>query len=95
MQKVGPEFLQLPNVASAKLGAKTVYANNEYFGAKENLLKAGRGNGFFDENGKSTDAWVTRRRRNVDGRDWCIIQLAAPTILHGVEIDTHNFEGNF
>ena len=72
-QKVGPEFLQLPNVAAAKLGAKAVGANNEHFGAKENLLKEGRGEIVFDENGYSEDAWITRRRRNFEGRDWCII----------------------
>ncbi|MGB1205864.1 MAG: allantoicase [Chitinophagales bacterium] len=94
-QKVGPEFLRLPNVAAAKLGAKAIIANNEHFGSKENLLKQGRGQMAFDKNGYSTDAWITRRRRNFEGRDWCIIELAAPTVLHGVEIDTHYFEGNF
>ena len=95
IQKVGPEFLQMPNVAAAKLGAKAIYANNEHFGAKENLLREARGERSFNKYGKSSDAWVTRRRRNFEGRDWCIIQLAAPSVLHGVEIDTHNFEGAF
>lgn len=40
------------------------------------------------------DGWETRRKRTV-GHDWCIIKLGYPGIIHGIEIDTTYFTGNY
>ena len=40
------------------------------------------------------DGWESRRRR-VPGHDWCIVQLGMRGIVHGVNVDTSHFTGNF
>ncbi len=40
------------------------------------------------------DGWESRRRRT-PGHDYCIIRLGVPGIIHGVDIDTSHFTGNF
>jgi allantoicase len=60
------------------------------------LLKEGRGIFIPDkytDRGKWMDGWESRRKRT-GGNDWCIIQLATPGIIHGVDIDTNHFLGN-
>ena len=55
---------RLENLASEKWGSKVVYATDEFFGKKENLIKAERPiskPGAFTENGRWVDGWVTRR----------------------------------
>jgi allantoicase len=50
--------------------------------------------GKFDDNGKWMDGWESRRKR-VPGHDYCILRLGLPGIIHGVDIDTRHFTGNF
>ncbi|MEZ5666655.1 MAG: allantoicase [Alphaproteobacteria bacterium] len=93
-----PEFARrYPNLADAQLGAHAVEASDEFFGAKARLLKpeppvfeAGR----YDAHGKWMDGWETRRRRE-PGHDHCVVRLAARGVLHGVDIDTSHFTGNY
>ena len=40
------------------------------------------------------DGWETRRKR-IPGHDWAIIQLAHTGILHGIEVNTAYFTGNY
>jgi allantoicase len=40
------------------------------------------------------DGWESRRKR-MPGHDYCIIKLGVPGVLHGVDIDTRFFTGNF
>ena len=40
------------------------------------------------------DGWESRRRR-VPGHDWCIVQLGMRGIVHGVNVDTSHFTGNY
>ena len=40
------------------------------------------------------DGWESRRKRT-EGHDWCIVQLGAEGIIHGVDIDTNHFTGNY
>ncbi|XP_069461112.1 probable inactive allantoicase isoform X3 [Ambystoma mexicanum] len=40
------------------------------------------------------DGWETRRKR-VPGHDWCLIQLGVPGIIHGFDVDTRFFTGNY
>ncbi len=50
--------------------------------------------GKFDDNGKWMDGWETRRKRHL-GHDSMVIQLARPTKISGLDIDTSHFTGNF
>src|SRR5918998_2810219 len=86
----------LVDLASARVGGVALIANDEFFAEKENLLKAGRGIYIpdkFTDRGKWMDGWESRRKRT-PGHDWCIIQLATPGKLYGVDIDTNHFLGN-
>jgi allantoicase len=48
----------------------------------------------YDDHGKWMDGWESRRKR-IPGNDWCIVKLAKPGVIHGVEIDTTHFTGNY
>jgi allantoicase len=88
---------RLINLADARLGAAVLSATDEFFGAKERLLKPGDPewrDGVYDEHGKWMDGWESRRRRDT-GHDYCIVQLAAPCTLSALEIDTRHFTGNY
>jgi allantoicase len=92
-----PAFAALCDLASSRLGGRALQANDEFFAAKGNLLKPGRAvfiPGKYTSRGKWMDGWETRRRRT-PGHDWCVIQLGAPGRIHGVEVDTSHFVGNF
>ena len=91
-----PSFANLVNLTAARLGGEALLANDEFFAAKENLLKPGRGVFIpdkFTERGKWMDGWETRRRRT-PGHDWCIIKLGLPGTIRGVDVDTNHFLGN-
>ena len=91
-----PEWAQLLNLAAEKLGAKVLYATDDFFAEKENLIKPGRGIFITDkytERGKWMDGWESRRKR-VPGHDWAILQLGAPGSIQGFDIDTNFFLGN-
>src|SRR3989344_7634735 len=84
------------NLADERLGTKVLWANDEFFAEKENLIKPGRGVFIADkytDRGKWMDGWESRRRR-VPGHDWCIIKLGASGVIRGVDIDTNFFLGN-
>ncbi|HVF35628.1 MAG TPA: allantoicase, partial [Candidatus Saccharimonadia bacterium] len=50
--------------------------------------------GKYDENGKWMDGWESRRKR-VPGHDWCVVRLARPARVHGFDLDTTHFTGNY
>jgi allantoicase len=90
-------FVDLVDLAAARVGGAVLEANDEFFAPKENLLKPGRGvfiPGKFTSRGKWMDGWETRRRRT-PGHDWCVVRLGMPGTIHGVDIDTNHFIGNF
>lgn len=91
-----PTFTKLIDLASERLGARALFANDEFFAPKENLLKPARAifiPGKFTEFGKWMDGWESRRRR-VPGHDWCVIALGRPGLIHGINVDTGHFKGN-
>ena len=93
-------FLELVDLASERLGAAVVAANDEFFAPKENLIRAAAPvwrEGEYTERGKWMDGWETRRRRDLapDAHDWCIVRLGAPGIVRGVDVDTAFFTGNY
>ena len=40
------------------------------------------------------DGWESRRKR-ISGHDWCVIKLGIPGLIHGVDVDTSFFTGNY
>lgn len=85
------------NLADAQLGACALSASDEFFAPRSRLLNREPPlfiPGKYDENGKWMDGWETRRKRSA-GHDHCIIQLALPGIIKGIDIDTSHFTGNY
>jgi allantoicase len=92
-----PSFATLPDLASRALAGSVVYANDELFAQRENLITPGRAvfsTEDFGHKGKVYDGWETRRRRE-PGHDWAIVRLGVPGVVHGVNVDTSWFKGNY
>jgi allantoicase len=91
------DFTELIDLASDRLGGAVLYANDDFFAPKDNLLKPGTPvfiEGKYTDRGKWMDGWESRRRRT-PGFDWCIIRLGLPGIIRGVVVDTSFFKGNY
>ncbi len=94
--KEQPAFTQHTDLAAERLGGKVLYATDDFFAEKENLLKPGRGVFIADkytDRGKWMDGWESRRKRTA-GHDWAVIQLATSGKIKGFDIDTNFFLGN-
>jgi len=88
------EWIQLEQ---PQLGTQVTYATDEFFAAKERLIDPEEPvfiDDKYDDHGKWMDGWESRRKRTV-GHDYCIIKLGTPGVLHGINIDTRFFTGNF
>ncbi|SFF01310.1 allantoicase [Actinoplanes philippinensis] len=91
------DFSALPDLASRAFGGGVVHANDEFFAAADHLVlpeAPSHAPKTFDHKGQVYDGWETRRRRT-PGHDFAIVRLGAPGIVHGVDIDTAFFTGNF
>ena len=85
------------NLASAKLGATAISCSDDFFAPMARMLKDQAPifiDGKYDDHGKWMDGWESRRKRTA-GHDWCIVKLAKPGVIHGIEIDTTHFTGNY
>ena len=85
------------NLADARLGAEALAASDEFFAASERMLNPEPAQfipGKYDTNGKWMDGWESRRKRG-PGHDWCVVRLARPGRIHGVDLDTSHFTGNY
>ena len=94
--KEAPAFANLTDLAAERLGGKVIYATDDFFAEKENLIKPGRGIFITDkytDRGKWMDGWESRRKR-IPGHDWCVVQLATSGKITGFDIDTNFFLGN-
>ena len=94
--KEAPAFTQLTDLAAERLGGKVLFATDDFFAEKENLIKPTRGifiSDKYTDRGKWMDGWESRRKRN-PGHDWAVIQLAMPGKIIGFDIDTNFFLGN-
>lgn len=96
------DFLRLPDLAVRSLGGSVVWANDEAFAARENLITPGPSVfdvSSFGHKGKVYDGWETRRRREPvsaeDRWDAAIVRLGVPGIVRGVVVDTSWFTGNY
>ena len=88
---------QYINLASARLGAQTTYATDDFFAAKERMIQDSDPvfiDDKYDEHGKWMDGWESRRKR-VPGHDYCEIRLARSGTIKGIVIDTSHFTGNY
>jgi len=92
-----PDFATLPDLASTRLGGSVVYATDELFAAKENLIRPEPpvfAAGEFGARGKIYDGWESRRRRE-PGNDHAIVRLGVSGVVRGVAVDTSFFRGNY
>jgi len=90
-------FTDLIDLASERLGGSVLYANDDFFAEKENLLKPSKAiwkEHEYTDRGKWMDGWESRRKR-VPGFDFAIIRLGAPGVVRGVVVDTAFFRGNY
>lgn len=94
------EQITYPDLASRALAGSVMWATDESFAEKENLISphdAVFDPDSFGHKGKVYDGWETRRRRGDDigGHDSAIVRLGVPGRIHSVTIDTSWFTGNY
>ena len=80
-----------------RLGTRVTFATDEFFAAKERLIDPSEPvfiDDKYDDHGKWMDGWESRRRR-IPGHDYCVIRLGVPGIIHGFDLDTSHFTGNY
>ncbi|WP_194893267.1 allantoicase [Catenulispora pinisilvae] len=99
-----PSFTRLTDLAARDVGGAVVWANDEFFGEKEALIRPEPSTfspHTFGHKGQVVDGWETRRRRpggpGVEGteHDSAIIRLGIPGVVRGVTVDTAFFIGNY
>ncbi|MCV7230502.1 allantoicase [Mycolicibacterium komossense] len=95
-----PHFLSLPDLAARPAGGSVVWANDDLFAERENLINPAPAEfrpATFGHKGQIYDGWETRRRRGAgaDAYDSAIVRLGVPGIVRGVVVDTAWFTGNY
>lgn len=93
-----PDFTRrYVNLCDARLGAKALACSDDFFAEMSRMLNPEPAvfvPGKYDQNGKWMDGWESRRKRG-PGHDWCIVRLARPGRVFGVDLDTSHFTGNY
>ena len=92
------DFRTYPDLASRQLAGSVVWANDELFAQRENLINPEPSvfaTHEFGHKGKVYDGWETRRRRDGGDRDHAIVRLGAAGVVRGVVVDTAWFTGNY
>lgn len=87
----------LVNLADARLGARSIFATDDFFAPAARMLNPEPAvfvPDKYDENGKWMDGWESRRKRT-GGHDYCVVKLGLPGSIVGLDIDTSHFTGNF
>jgi allantoicase len=93
----GTEGVPAIDLASRALGGSVVWASDELFAPRENLIDPAPPSfdpATFSGKGKVYDGWESRRRRTA-GNDAAIIRLGAAGVVRRVVVDTAFFAGNF
>ena len=90
-------FTTLLDLASERLGGSVL--TRPMTSSRRRRISSSRGPavfvpGKYTDRGKWMDGWESRRKRQ-PGHDWCVIRLGAPGAIHGVNLDTAHFLGNF
>jgi allantoicase len=91
------ELAHLIDLAADATGGFAVYATDDYFAEKENLLRPTPPQWIADrytDKGKWMDGWESQRRREPGDDDFCILRLGMPGEVHGLVVDTTHFKGN-
>src|SRR6266581_3044779 len=91
------DFRELIDLASERLGGAVLYATDDFFAEKENLLKQAKPvwkEHEYTDRGKWMDGWESRRKR-VSGHDFVVVRLGVAGVVRGVLVDTSFFRGNF
>ena len=99
------DFTELVDLAAERLGGSALWATDDFFAGKDNLLKAEAAifiDGKYTDRGKWMDGWESRRKRDyaLSTREYpeydsCIIRLGLPGIVRGFVVDTAFFKGNY
>jgi allantoicase len=99
------EFTSLIDLAAERLGGSVLWATDDFFAEKENLLKPTEAvfiDGKYTDRGKWMDGWESRRKRNYAEStrqypeyDSCIIRLGLSGVVRGFVVDTAHFKGNY
>lgn len=92
-----PTWTRLPDLASRAVGGSVVWANDELFAERENLITPAEAEyrpHTFGHKGQVYDGWETRRRRE-PGSDSAVVRLGMPGVVRGVVVDTAWFKGNY
>eukprot|EP00922_Rhytidocystis_sp_ex-Travisia-forbesii_P017212 GHVS01025670.1.p1 GENE.GHVS01025670.1~~GHVS01025670.1.p1 ORF type:complete len:1398 (+),score=260.21 GHVS01025670.1:327-4520(+) len=82
---------KLTDIASASMGAKVLFATDEFYACAGNMLKPNPPQATTKHN-EETDGWETRRRRR-GGFDYCLIQLGRVGTLRGIDVNTNCMGG--
>jgi allantoicase len=97
MDQTMTDFRDALDLASERLGGSVLYATDDYFAEKENLLKPHKPvwkEHEYTDRGKWMDGWESRRKRT-PGHDFAIIRLGLRGVVRGVVVDTSFFRGNY
>ena len=99
------DFLERIDLAAERLGGSVLWATDDFFAEKENLLKPQEAVFIADkytDRGKWMDGWESRRKRNYaestrayPDYDSCIIRLGLSGVVRGFVVDTAFFKGNY
>jgi allantoicase len=91
------DFTALADLASDRLGGRATATSDDFFAPMSGLIKAGPPvfvPGKYTSRGKWMDGWESRRRRT-PGHDWCVVALGMRGVIHGVNVDTSFYTGNY
>jgi allantoicase len=99
------DFTLLPDLVVRPLGGAVIWADDESFAEKENLIRPEAATyqpATFGHKGQVYDGWETRRRRRPHGGapapddcDSAIVRLGVPGVVRRVIVDTAWFKGNY
>ncbi|AHI02295.1 allantoicase [Corynebacterium falsenii DSM 44353] len=94
------DFENYPDLANRQLAGSVIWASDESFAERENLIMPhdpAFDPALFGNKGKVYDGWETRRRRHeeIGHNDAAIVRLGVPGHIRGVVVDTSWFTGNY
>ncbi|HVV13749.1 allantoicase [Amycolatopsis sp.] len=92
-----PKWTREPDLASRRVGGSVLWANDELFAERENLIIPAEPEfrpWNFGHKGQIYDGWETRRRRE-PGSDAAMVRLGLPGLISGVVVNTAFFTGNY
>ena len=96
MSPINP-FRHWIQLEQPRLGSRVSYATDDFFAAKERIIDPAPPvfiDDKYDDHGKWMDGWESRRKRT-QGHDYCVIRIGVPGVIHGFDIDTSYFTGNY